>query len=227
MAFLALATMAISSFSFSAHAQESNKKTVECRIYDSSTKEPIKAKITYESLPYGSKIGVAINSSISFQMEPEETYSILVEAKNYIPATERISKEDFEASGDKIMKEIHLVPSGVGRIIRLETLIFPRGESTISEDAHNELDKLASMLKGHPDMIIQLEGHTDFRGNAKKNLKLSQKRVDATKSYLAARGIPKSRIKTKAFGGTKPISRSSDPDSHRLNRRVEVRILQN
>jgi outer membrane protein OmpA-like peptidoglycan-associated protein len=44
---------------------------------------------------------------------------------------------------------------------------------------------------------------------------------------MAGKGIAKSRMKTKAFGGTQPISRDNTPEGHRLNRRVEVRILQN
>jgi outer membrane protein OmpA-like peptidoglycan-associated protein len=76
-------------------------------------------------------------------------------------------------------------------------------------------------------MVIQLEGHTDFRGNAQLNLELSQKRVDAVRDYLTGKGVAKHRIKTKAFGGTQPLSREDTPDAHALNRRVEVRILQN
>jgi outer membrane protein OmpA-like peptidoglycan-associated protein len=83
------------------------------------------------------------------------------------------------------------------------------------------------MMKDNPAMTIQLEGHTDYQGNAKENMKLSQARVDAVKNYLTSRGVTKNRIKTKAFGGTQPLSRENTPEAHRLNRRVEMRILSN
>lgn len=76
-------------------------------------------------------------------------------------------------------------------------------------------------------MVIQLEGHTDYLGDPAKNLKLSQQRVDAVKGYLVSKGVNKNRIKTKAFGGTMPLSRDNTPEAHRMNRRVELRILQN
>jgi outer membrane protein OmpA-like peptidoglycan-associated protein len=82
-------------------------------------------------------------------------------------------------------------------------------------------------MKDNPKMVIQLEGHTDYRGGAKENLELSKERVEAVKSYLVQKGINKARIKTKAFGGTMPLSRDDTPEAHRLNRRVELRILSN
>ena len=75
-------------------------------------------------------------------------------------------------------------------------------------------------------MVIQLEGHTDNLGNAQANLELSQKRVDAVKKYITTKGIPKSRIKTKAFGGSQLLSQEPTPEARVLNRRVEMRILQ-
>jgi outer membrane protein OmpA-like peptidoglycan-associated protein len=83
------------------------------------------------------------------------------------------------------------------------------------------------MMLENPTMIIQLEGHTDYLGNAKENLKLSQQRVESIRGYLSEKGISKSRLKTKAFGGLQPLSRDNTPEAHRLNRRVEVRILAN
>lgn len=76
-------------------------------------------------------------------------------------------------------------------------------------------------------MVIQLEGHTEIRGSAKLNLKLSQDRVDAVRNYLKSHGADASRIKTKAYGSTKPISRENTEEAQRLNRRVELRILKN
>ena len=52
-------------------------------------------------------------------------------------------------------------------------------------------------------------------------------RVESVKDYLTSHGINKTRVKTKAFGGTMPLSRDNTPEAHRLNRRVELRILEN
>ncbi len=111
--------------------------------------------------------------------------------------------------------------------MRLNNLNFDAGRSVISSSSFSELDEVVLMLKKNPRMVIQLEGHTDTRGNANANLALSEERVKAVKSYLASKGGSKSRIKTKAFGGSMPISREDTEASHALNRRVELRILDN
>jgi outer membrane protein OmpA-like peptidoglycan-associated protein len=74
-------------------------------------------------------------------------------------------------------------------------------------------------------MEIQLEGHTDNSGDAKTNMKISEDRVEVVKKYLVLKGISKDRVKTKAFGGTKPLSNDRSAKAHSLNRRVEMRVL--
>ena len=80
-------------------------------------------------------------------------------------------------------------------------------------------------LKENSKMEIQLEGHTDNRGNAEANVKLSQSRVDAVKKYMVSKGVGKDRIKTKAFGGSKAIATEDTEEARAKNRRVEMRVL--
>ena len=115
----------------------------------------------------------------------------------------------------------------VGKVMRLDALIFQQRSAIISPESYPELNSVAEMLHSNPKMVIQLEGHTDTRGDAKLNLKLSQQRVDAVRDYLLKRGVAKIRVKTKAFGGTMPLSKENTEEAHKLNRRVEARILEN
>lgn len=206
----------------------------EGQILNAATKEPVAARITYQSLPYGNKVGVQNNSTYSFPMFDKVRYSIIVEAPGYDPA--KYMLDPSEANSDKkVIKDIELTKgSGVsgqrlsaGNVVRLDNLIFQVGRSRISEESYTELDVVLKMMNEYSSMVIQLEGHTDYQGNAKENMKLSQARVDAVKSYLVSKGVAKNRIKTKAFGGTAPVSRDNTPEAHRLNRRVELRILSN
>jgi len=211
----------------SSYAQEVDTTTVQVNgsVIDASTKEPVQARIKYESLPYGSKIGVFSGNTFTFSMENGNNYMLVVEADGYAPSQQTL-KSDSAVSGE-ITKTIELRPTGINQLIRLEKLIFALGKATITEESYEELDELVAMLRNNENMEIQLEGHTDFRGSDKLNMKLSEDRVEAVKDYLVDKGIDKRRIKTKAFGGTKPLSRDSDAESRRRNRRVEVRILSN
>lgn len=225
----------ISLFAFDATAQTVDSLIyAEGKVIHATTKEPISARITYQSLPYGNKIGVINNSIYSFPMFDGEKYSIIVEATGYASAKYMLDPAEANAE-KKIVKVIELSngapPSdathSVGHVMRLNNLIFEVGKARIDPESYTELDILVNMMKESPKMIIQLEGHTDFLGDAKENIKLSQQRVESIRGYLGNKGIAKSRLKTKAFGGGQPLSRDNTPEAHRLNRRVEVRILQN
>lgn len=205
----------------------------EGNIINAATKEPITARITYQSLPYGNKMGTLNNNRYSFPLFDNEKYAIIVEAPGYTTAKYLI--DPAEANGNKVLKDIELTTGApannskhsVGHVMRLDNVIFQVGRSKISEDSYSELDIVVKMMKENATMVIQLEGHTDYLGDAKENMKLSKARVEAVKDYLVSKNIAKSRVKTKAFGGTQPLSRDDTPEAHRLNRRVELRILQN
>ena len=205
----------------------------EGKVINAATKELVSARISYQSLPYGNKVGVINNSTYSFPMFDNEKYTITVEAPGF--STVKYMLDPAQANGEKkVLKDIEL-SSGeakvnthtVGHVMRLNNLSFEAGSARIDPESYSELDLVLDMMTQNPTMIIQLEGHTDYIGVASDNMKLSQRRVDAVKSYLVNKGIAKTRMKTKAFGGTQPISRDNTPEGHRLNRRVEVRILQN
>lgn len=206
----------------------------EGKVFNAATKEPVTARITYQSLPYGNKVGVLTASNYSFPMFDGEKYSITVEASGFTPV--KYMLDPGQANPEKkVVKDIELsngaapkAPThAVGQVMRLNNLIFEVGNSKIDPESYPELDILVNMMKESPAMVIQLEGHTDYVGAATENLKLSQRRVDSIRNYLGSKGVPKTRVKTKAFGGTQPLSRDDTPEAHRLNRRVEVRILQN
>ena len=111
--------------------------------------------------------------------------------------------------------------------MRLDALVFHQRSAVISPESYAELNTVADMLHQNPNMVIQLEGHTDTRGDKNLNLKLSEDRVESVRNYLVRRGVSKSRIKMKAFGGTQPLSTENTEEAHKLNRRVEVRIIDN
>ncbi len=224
--------------SYGASAQQNDSLIYAVgKIFNRETNEPIAAKISYQSLPYGNKVGMLSGSSFSFPLYDREKYSITVEAPGYSPA--KYMLDPAAANGDrKVIQDVPLaLPASaaataesthtVGKVMRLDNLIFQQRSAIITPDSYPELNSVAQMLHQNPKMVIQLEGHTDTRGDAKMNLKLSEERVDAVRDYLISKGVPKSRVKLKAFGGTMPLTKENTEEAHKLNRRVEARILEN
>jgi OmpA-OmpF porin, OOP family len=206
-------------------------------IISASTKEPVVSKISYKSLPYGSKAGFLSGSSFNFPLFDNEKYELNIVAPGFAPSKYIIDPAEAN-SEKKVIKNIELgLPVSavkvaeetrtVGKLMRLDNLIFNVGTSKIEPSSYSELDEVVKMLNDNPKMVIQLEGHTDVQGSPALNMKLSQDRVDAVKSYLVSKGASRANIKTKAFGGTQPISRENTDEAHKLNRRVELRVLEN
>lgn len=192
------------------------------------TNEPIVAKVFYEKLPYYDDMGIAstneANGVYELFMLENNKYIINVKADGYKTISQEITIVDTGLG--LIEKNFKMEPDEIHEMIQLDNLIFSRGNAEISDVSHQELDEFANWLKERPNAVVQLEGHTDFQGNAEANMRLSEERVLAVQDYLGKKGIKKSRIKVKAFGGTKPLTRERTPEARAKNRRVEVRILQ-
>lgn len=99
---------------------------------------------------------------------------------------------------------------------------FETGKSTIKTESQQIITQLADMLTQNPSLKISIEGHTDNTGSSASNQTLSLSRADAVKGVLVNRGIDKSRLSTKGWGQTKPISDNGTNEGKALNRRVEI-----
>ncbi len=113
-----------------------------------------------------------------------------------------------------------------GDHISLKNILFNRSSHRLRSSSYQQLEVLLSTLKTHPTMKIRLDGHTDNRGNSDANIELSEKRVEQVKEYLVSNGIEGSRIQIEGYGGTRPIASNKKKETRRLNRRVEMVVLE-
>jgi OmpA-OmpF porin, OOP family len=195
--------------------------TVRGNVKDAIKGKLLKSKITYHSYPTGGISGSFNDSTFAFSIFGSAKYQITAESEGYIPHT--VIVDPKESVNNVIMRDIALTSKG--ETIILNHLIFEQGKAVINPKSFPELDELVAMMKDSPKVEIQLEGHTDNVGNAEANMKLSQSRVEAVKKYITSKGISKSRVQTKAFGGSKPISKENTEEARAKNRRVEMRVL--
>jgi len=98
---------------------------------------------------------------------------------------------------------------------------FDVDKATIKPESMGTLNMIVKIMNNNPDLKFEVDGHTDNSGDAQHNKALSQQRADAVKSQLVSMGIDASRITTKGFGDTKPISTNDTQDGKATNRRVE------
>jgi len=111
------------------------------------------------------------------------------------------------------------------RIELKQKIFFATGLATIQSRSFRLLDEVADALKENKAVHVRIEGHTDSRGSAKINERLSQNRAESVKKYLAGKGVETSRMETKGYGPSRPISSNKTRIGREKNRRVEFHLV--
>ena len=105
----------------------------------------------------------------------------------------------------------------------LKGVYFDTNKYNIEPRFYPAFDAIVSVLKKNPSLKIEVQGHTDNRGLAEYNLKLSENRAKAVRDYFIKAGIAESRLKTRGYGLTKPAVPNTSPENWAKNRRVELK----
>jgi outer membrane protein OmpA-like peptidoglycan-associated protein len=120
--------------------------------------------------------------------------------------------------------DMRSVPEGVKLTVK-DIRFQPDSEEMLPTE-RPRLDILARVLKETPDRIFLVEGHTAAIGRPAGEMELSVQRARRMVDELTSRGIPAERFIYKGWGGTKPIGDNASDEGRRLNRRVEITILE-
>ncbi len=113
-----------------------------------------------------------------------------------------------------------------GKFVILDKVHFETGSAKITQDSHSILDQVALTLKANKQIKhIRVEGHTDDKGPADMNMRLSRQRADSVRSYLIKKGVSPSRLSAKGYGETKPLVKGTSDSDRQKNRRVEFVVV--
>ena len=98
---------------------------------------------------------------------------------------------------------------------------FDVARATIKPESFRTINKIATLMKEHPDLTFRVDGHTDADGTAESNEKLSEDRAESIKRALIKFGISEKRIYVKGWGESNPIASNLTAEGKAKNRRVE------
>jgi outer membrane protein OmpA-like peptidoglycan-associated protein len=120
-----------------------------------------------------------------------------------------------------------------GRVIVTETtteildpVSFRPGTAELEPRSLPILDAVVSTLQGNPSILeVEVQSHTDERGDDDANLKLSEQRAQVVMKYLVDKGVAQARLTAQGYGETQPIDRAQTPAAWAKNERIAFLVL--
>jgi outer membrane protein OmpA-like peptidoglycan-associated protein len=109
-----------------------------------------------------------------------------------------------------------------GIVMTMGDVLFNVDQANLTAGGMQTLQKLADVMRQHPDRNVMVEGFTDSTGSEEHNLQLSQRRAEAVRSALMNMGIEGTRISTRGYGEAYPVASNANSADRQLNRRVEI-----
>ncbi len=118
------------------------------------------------------------------------------------------------------------LPAAVNATVVLRNVTFRTARAVLTPAARTELDKIAIALKLQPTARWQVDGYTSSVGTAARNMRLSQQRADAVKTYLVSKGVSAASLTAVGHGAANPIASNRTARGRAQNMRVEIKRVQ-
>ncbi len=206
-----------------------NTTILKGHILDAFTKQPLEAGIVLTNNENAEVITEQKSDTAGFYltvMPSGKNYRFVAEKDGYL-----FHSENYEIPPSKgyqeIVLDVELKRVSVGSRIILRNIFFDFDQATLKKESTAELRNLLEIMTELPTLKIEISGHTDSKGSADYNKKLSERRAKAVVDYLVAKGVAPERFTYKGFGMERPLVSNDDEAGRALNRRTEFLITGN
>ena len=203
---------------------------VKGKIFDSKTQGLIASDIVLNDLSLNS----LIQHQYPFENEGEflfclpsgRNYGLNIAKEGYL-----FHSENFNLLGDFNLQKpmdlrISLDPIEKGRTTILKNIFFDTDSFNLKPESKGQLLEMVDFMRTNPGLIIEIGGHTDDQGSEAHNQILSEKRAGAVVSYIITKGILPTRLKSKGYGFSVPLTDNLTEEGRAKNRRTEFKILE-
>jgi outer membrane protein OmpA-like peptidoglycan-associated protein len=210
--------------------------------YDAMQENP-EATIRSQEFSYD---GFTTELIAATRVEPYETYELkiviadvgddlydsgvfLEQGSFSAPNFKKLAIHDVEFKMEKILHDFDQqvdVKYQKDTLVLTSHIAFEFNKHEINDQYNQFLSGLAKVLEETPDVILNINGHTDSVGADSYNMSLSQKRALSIANFLVNKGVRRNRMKCNGFGSSRPIANDSTESGRALNRRVEFHFNQ-
>jgi outer membrane protein OmpA-like peptidoglycan-associated protein len=122
------------------------------------------------------------------------------------------------------LEEMQAKPTDRGMVLTLGDVLFDLNRAELKPAAEQTIARLAEFMSTYENRRVSVEGYTDSTGAESYNQELSERRAEAVRDALVARGISPNRIETQGFGEQYPVASNDTASGRQQNRRVEIVI---
>jgi len=149
-----------------------------------------------------------------------------VEVPKVVAPTVEAPRGDVELIDDTVRPSVDVpatrAPRFSGPLIGVE---FAKGSATLTPASTPALQQLVTQLQANPNVVIEIQSHTESFGNAATANTISKQRTIAVARFLASRGIAVSRLRARAFGHSQPVASDNTAAGQQQNNRIELRVV--
>jgi outer membrane protein OmpA-like peptidoglycan-associated protein len=164
----------------------------------------------------------ALEQQRALQAETEKARSAADEANKLRAQAEQEKAELRARLLQQLNKILETRDSARGLISNMSDVLFETGSYNLRPAARERLAKISGILLAHPELHVDIEGHTDSVGGDAYNQRLSEQRANSVREYFVQQGIADANIAARGFGKAQPIADNATPQGRQQNRRVEL-----
>ncbi len=192
--------------------------------------QPLKAEIIWEDLGADKELSRiysdAEDGSFFYILPVGKIFGYHAEKEGYYPISKNIdlSKTNKYTQVTDTLTMINIEDLLEGSV-RINNIFFEYDKAVLKPESFPELKRLVKMLKGFPEVKVEISGHTDNIGSEDYNMTLSEARAEAVINFLKGNGLEHIEFIAKGYGKSMPVANNSSEDGRSLNRRVEFRVI--
>ncbi len=216
--------------------KEDIKQLIQGVVVDAETQIPLPNSEVILVDEEGREIGRQITNDkaeYNFPVVPFDTYTITTLKDGFEDSivdfvAEKGSRHTYTYNLELKPTKASIVEVEDRLIIDIENIYFDFDRWTIKDESTISLNKVVDILKGNPDINIEINAHTDNKGNNKYNLNLSKKRAASAMQYLIGQGIDANRLASHGYGETQLLincKKDCTKAEDQINRRIEFVII--
>ena len=197
-----------------------NTKTRQLISSDIVLNDLVKDKLIVHQYPFENE------GEFLFCLPSGHNYGLNISKEGYLFHSENFNLLETYNLQKPMTLAIGLDPIETGKTTILKNIFFDTDSFNLKPESKVQLQEMVDFMRKNSSLVIEIGGHTDTQGSENYNQTLSAKRAESVVKYLIANGIPASRLKSKGYGFSVPLTENSTEEGRAQNRRTEFKILE-